>query len=63
MAPTCTSLLWRTKTSTAKLPPFFERFQTKERVLRINTVENKIPNANDIVKKNKTDFDVKILDI
>ena len=39
------------QTSTAKLPPFFERFQTKERVLRINAVENKIPNANDIVKK------------
>ena len=45
------------------MPPFFERFQTKERVLRINTVENKIPHANDIVKKKQTDFDVKILDI
>ena len=36
-------------------------FQTEERILRVNKVENKIPNVNNIVKK--TDFDVKILDI
>ena len=49
------------QTNIAELPPIFERFQTEEHILRVNTVENKIPNVNDIVKK--TDFDIKILDI
>ena len=54
------------QTSTAKLPPFFEIFQSEERALRVNAVENKIPNVNDIVKKKrkkKTYFDVEISDI
>ena len=50
------------QTSTAKLPPFFERFQTEECILRVNSVEKKIPNLNDTVPK-KNDFDLKILEI
>ena len=49
----------------SKITAIFWKISNKERFLRVNKVENKIPNVNDIVKKKKkkTDFDVKILDI